>query len=93
VICVLLFASHEIVIVPAIFTIVSSVAFLVLLKWEVGVWWSLLLAPVTGVAVLALMVGYGYVGDLIERFRRKKPARLEEHNPPDEPSNGRDIKP
>jgi len=63
--------------------IVSSVAFTALLKFAVNVWWSLLFAPVAGVGVLALVVAYGYVVDLTERFRRKKPARPEERMPPD----------
>lgn len=80
-------------IATAICVIVSTVAFGALIRTEIGVWWSLLLAAVIGVAVVALMAACGYGVDLIERFRQKKPARPEKHNPPDGPQQDENATP
>jgi hypothetical protein len=59
----------------AIFVVVSTVSFGALVKTDIGVWWSLLFAAVTGVTVLALMAAYGYLADLIERLRERRKRR------------------
>lgn len=59
----------------AIFVIVSTVAFAALVKTEIGVWWSLLFAALTGVTVLVTLAAWGYVADLTERFRERRKHR------------------
>jgi hypothetical protein len=79
--------------VTAIFAIASSVAFVAFLKEEVSVWWSLLLAAVTGVVVLALATATLYLGEVIERFWYKSKTRPKGPNPPDGLSAGEDANP
>lgn len=73
-------------IATSILLIVAGLAFGVLIKTEIGVWWSLIFAVVIGVTVLALMAAYGYVVDLIERFRDRSNRRPGGPTHPDIPS-------